>query len=135
MAYPQPNSNDCWTGSLKEMLSIYTLLQVNKLSTKSISLEEKDMAPEVQWSNWTSLGNPPNAELGRPYVQRNQDGRLEVFANGAGRIFNVWQIAPNGGWNDGWHTKDSPSPTIGIISHVVGKNADGRLEIFAIGDD
>jgi hypothetical protein len=31
MAYPQPNSNGCWTGSLKEMPSIYTLPQVNKL--------------------------------------------------------------------------------------------------------
>ena len=36
----------------------------------------------IQWSSWTSLGKPPETELGRPFAQRNQDGRLEVFAPG-----------------------------------------------------
>src|SRR5712692_10940495 len=90
------------------------------------------MAPEIQWSNWASLGKPPDTELGRPYAQRNQDGRLEVFASGAA---NIWQVVPNGGWSEGWHSKGSPSPNVGIIPHVIGTNADGRLEIFAVGDD
>jgi hypothetical protein len=93
------------------------------------------MSPEVQWSTWASLGRPPDVEIERACVQRNQDGRLEVFASGAGRIFNIWQVAPNGSWNEGWQSKDSPSATIAIVSHVVGTNADGRIEISAIGND
>ncbi len=89
----------------------------------------------IQWSSWALLGKPPETELGRPCAQRNQDGRLEVFAIGLGGIFNISQVAPNGGWRDGWRNKDSPSSNVRITSHVVGRNADGRQEIFALGDD
>jgi hypothetical protein len=89
----------------------------------------------VQWSNWASLGKPQETELGRPCAQRNQDGRLEVFAIGLGGIFNICQVVPNGGWRDGWLSKDRPAPNVRIRSHVVGTNADGRQEIFALGDD
>ena len=51
------------------------------------------MANEVQWSNWESLGKPKETELRRPFVQQNQDGRLEVFAPGLGGIFNIAQVA------------------------------------------
>jgi hypothetical protein len=89
----------------------------------------------IQWSSWASLGRPLETELSRPFVQRNQDGRLEVFALGQGEIFNISQVSPNGGWRDGWRSKGSPLSEVGIRSHVVGRNADGRLEIFAVGDD
>jgi hypothetical protein len=90
---------------------------------------------EIKWSSWESLGRPKETEIGRPFAQRNQDGRLEVFAVGAGAIFNISQVAPNGAWRDGWFSKGRPSSNVGIKSHVVGKNADGRLEIFAVGED
>jgi hypothetical protein len=93
------------------------------------------MANEVQWSNWESLGKPKETELRRPFVQQNQDGRLEVFALGLGGIFNIAQVAPNGAWRSNWLSKDRPSSNVEIKSHVVGRNADGRQEIFAIGDD
>jgi hypothetical protein len=48
------------------------------------------MDHDIQWSNWSSLGKPQETEIGRPFVQRNQDGRLEVFAIGSGGIFNIW---------------------------------------------
>src|SRR5262245_8488778 len=89
----------------------------------------------IKWSSWASLGKPPETEIGRPIVQRNQDGRLEVFAIGMGGIFNISQVAPNGGWREAWFSKDKPLATVGVKFHVVGRNADGRLEIFAIGDD
>jgi hypothetical protein len=89
----------------------------------------------IKWSSWESLGKPQEADIGRPFVQRNQDGRLEIFANGAGAIFNLSQVSPNGPWRDGWRSKGRPSAEVGIKSHVVGKNADGRLEIFAVGED
>ena len=90
---------------------------------------------DIQWSNWASLGKPQDTAIGRPFAQHNQDGRLEVFAIGQGGLFNIWQVFPNAGWAEGWHSKDRPSSKIGIKSHVVGRNADGRQEIFAVGDD
>jgi GR25 family glycosyltransferase involved in LPS biosynthesis len=70
-----------------------------------------------------------------PIAQRNQDGRLEVFVNGLGGIFNISQVTPNGDWRSDWLSGGRPSANIGIKSHVVGSNADRRLEIFAVGDD
>jgi hypothetical protein len=93
------------------------------------------MADKIPWSSWASLGNPPETELGRPFAQRNQDGRLEVFATGLGEVFNIAQLSPNGGWRNSWLNKGKPSSGAPIRSHVVGKNADGRLEIFAITGD
>jgi hypothetical protein len=89
----------------------------------------------MQWSNWASLSKPPATELGRPIAQRNQDGRLEVFALGQGEVFNISQVSPNGSWREDWRSKGRPSSEVGLRSHVVGRNADGRLEIFALGDD
>lgn len=89
----------------------------------------------IQWSKWESLGRPQETEVGRPFVQRNQDGRLEVFAIGPGGIFNIWQVFPNAAWHDGWLGLGKPSSKVRITSHVVGRNADGRQEIFALGDD
>lgn len=89
----------------------------------------------IQWSSWESLGKPQETELRHPFVQCNQDGRLEVFAIGLGGIFNIWQVFPNGAWHDGWLGLGKPSSKVSIRSHVVGRNADGRQEIFAVGDD
>jgi hypothetical protein len=89
----------------------------------------------ISWSKWASLGKPAETEIGRPFVQRNQDGRLEVFTVGGGKIFNLSPISANGPWRNGWRSKGRPSSNVGIRSHVVGRNADGRLEIFAVGED
>lgn len=89
----------------------------------------------IRWSSWESLGRPQETEIGRPFAQRNQDGRLEVFAVGGSEIFNIPQIVPDGGWRDSWRAKGRPSSDVAIKLHAVGRNADGRQEIFAIGDD
>jgi hypothetical protein len=89
----------------------------------------------IKWSSWKSLGRPAETEVGRPVVQRNRDGRLEVFAGGRGRLFHIWQVAPNGGWLDRWLSEGTPSPHVGALAHVVGTNADGRQELFAVGED
>lgn len=89
----------------------------------------------IKWSGWESLGKSREADIGSPFVQRNQDGRLEVFAIGLGKIFNRAQVAPNGGWVADWRDKSSPSPSVHIRLHVVGRNADGRQEIFAVAED
>src|ERR1700756_57821 len=89
----------------------------------------------IKWSDWASLGKPDQTAIGSPFVQRNQDGRLELFVNGAGTIFNLPQLHPNGQWREEWRAKGMPLPTVRVKFHAVGSNADGRLEIFAIGDD
>jgi hypothetical protein len=93
----------------------------------------------VKWSDWASRGKPHQTAIGSPFVQRNQDGRLELFVNGAGDasgiIFNLPELVPNGGWREEWLVKGTPLPTVVVKFHAVGRNADGRLEIFAMGDD
>jgi hypothetical protein len=89
----------------------------------------------IEWSQWASLGKPKTTKIGNPFVQSNQDGRLEVFGVGTGALFNIWQLFPNAGWQESWAEKGKPSPNVGIKSHVVGRNADGRQEIFAVGGD
>lgn len=90
----------------------------------------------VSWAGrWESLGRPQETELGRPVAQHNQDGRLEVFATGRGEIFNIAQLFPNAGWRDSWRNKGSPSLKVEVKKHLVGRNADGRQEIFVVGGD
>jgi hypothetical protein len=89
----------------------------------------------IRWSKWASLGKPPETELSRPFVQHNQDGRLEVFALGRDEIFNIAQVFPNAGWREHWLNKGKPSSAVSILSHVVGRNSDGRQELFALAED
>jgi hypothetical protein len=93
----------------------------------------------IKWSSWASLGKPAETEIGRPFVQRNQDGRLEVFALGRGEasdtpklgeVFNISQVSPNGAWRKDWRSKGRPSSQVGLTSHVVGRNADGRGDFW-----
>lgn len=87
----------------------------------------------VSWSQWATLGQPQQP-LHMPFVQNNHDGRLEVFALGAGEVFAIWQLFPNAGWASGWLCHGE-LPGAEVRALVVGNNADGRQEIFALGDD
>ncbi|GAB3669435.1 hypothetical protein GCM10027589_36940 [Actinocorallia lasiicapitis] len=76
-------------------------------------------------------GNPPAVR--RPYASgrvvsgRSADGRLEVFAAGAGGVHHAWQTAPNGGWSP-WENLGGPqNAQLAIVP-----NNDGRLELFAL---
>src|SRR5207253_1613234 len=61
------------------------------------------VAPNVGWDGWESLGKPRDAafpepkdrDLSNPLVRKNSDGHLEVFAPGNGAFCNRWQEAPN----------------------------------------
>jgi hypothetical protein len=91
----------------------------------------------IKWSKWEAL--PPLSEniLSKPFVQQNQDGRLEVFAIARGEIFNLAQVNRNGGWRNFWSSKGRPASitNANLRSYQVGRNADGRQEIFALADD
>jgi acylphosphatase len=93
--------------------------------------------PNGVWSNWTTLGNPPNANVqSAPSVSKNQDGRLEAFnICSDGALWHIWQITPGGVWGS-WDSLGMPSNSV-ILSAgpSVVENTDGRLEVFVGGLD
>ena len=107
------------------------------------------------WSGWgNSLGAPSvgiappvinGADIAQYYagavVASNADGRLEVFLLGNDlNIWHIWQTAPNGTWS-AWQTLGSPTTAGGspILNYrgrwQIGKNSDGRVELFVAGTD
>ena len=90
--------------------------------------------PNDGWSDWASLGSSEDSTDALT-VAANADGRLEVFASGSyGALWHIWQ-APNDGWSD-WASLGRPQavvpPSSYLLSPVaVGRNQDGRLEVFA----
>src|SRR5437764_14713936 len=86
----------------------------------------------MAWTGWASLGGQLSG--GTPSVARNADGRLEVFADGQGtaglEVHHIWQTAPGGGWS-AWGSLGAPPPGDVLGAIDVGRNADGRLEVFA----
>ena len=84
--------------------------------------------PAGAWSDWASEGGALTSDI---VVERNADGRLELFVRGTDNaVWHKWQIAPNSSWS-GWASEG------GVItsSITVGRNADGRLELFVRGTD
>jgi hypothetical protein len=84
------------------------------------------------WSAQYSLGRPGSSAVASPAVASNLDGRLEVFAVAAdGGLWHSWQTTPSGTWS-GWSSLGPPAPSGSNLAPVVARNADGRLEVFAI---
>ena len=81
------------------------------------------------WSAWDNL----DGDIG-PHsltVGQNQDGRLEVFAvNTQGALHHIWQVSPGAGWSS-WSSLGSPAGLEVSQQLAVGRNQDGRLELFA----
>jgi acylphosphatase len=91
--------------------------------------------PALNWSGWASFGGTCTSF---PVVGLNRGGPLnnclEVLVIGndfpAHHMYHLWQLTPGGGWS-GWTSLGgyiSPDPSLG-------QNQDGRLEVFAIGND
>ncbi|HTD15677.1 MAG TPA: hypothetical protein VK673_10875 [Chthoniobacterales bacterium] len=94
-------------------------------------------APSSGWSNWASLGKPACTTLtDSAVVASNADGRLEVFAQGADHaLWHIWQTTPNGDWSK-WFSQGQPPNSGGIQGSLcLAPSQDGRLELFAIGND
>jgi hypothetical protein len=87
-------------------------------------------SPGGTWSAWNNFGLPGGSRatsgLG---VGQNADGRQEVFAAvPGGEVWHIWQTAPNSAWS-GWSSLGG-EPYFEVI---VGRNQDGRLEVFVEG--
>lgn len=97
-------------------------------------------SPSNGWSGWSAL---PAPQLGIPVwgllgASNNADGRIEVFSIGSdGMLWHIWQTSPNNGWS-GWEcllNGPGGSAMNGDQHPSVGRNADGRLEVFLVGGD
>ncbi len=89
------------------------------------------------WSNWTNLGKPPGLTIS-PLLATGQllNGSIVVFAlTSSGEIFEIWQQTVNdeNSWSQ-WTTLGKPAG-VNISRPAVSRNLDGRLELFAEGDD
>jgi len=95
------------------------------------------VAPNIGWSLWESLGKPEGRDLSDPLVQENADGHLEVFAPGNGAFCNRWQEAPNSSiWrHQGWNEKPQPKPEVKLTWLEAALNFERRLEVLALGND
>lgn len=96
------------------------------------------------WIGWSSLGKPSSIlYFDNPTIFNNKDGRLEVFATGytmgtlspymGGELWHISQSKPSKGPWTTWKNLGSPSKKIKINKLGVGRNKDGRLEVFATG--
>jgi hypothetical protein len=93
-------------------------------------------APSNGWSDWSSFGIPSGVNLlGTMAVAASADGRLEFFAPGVdGALYHLWQTAPSNGWSD-WSSFGTP-PGVQLLGvPAVAPSADGRLELFVVGED
>lgn len=96
--------------------------------------------PSNGWSGWASLGAPPDDFSGPLVLGANADGRLELFApeafaGGDQEIWHRWQRAPGGQWV-AWSSLGSPGgELLPDPPPVLGRNADGRLELFVVAGD
>lgn len=90
----------------------------------------------TKWSNWQTLFSPREAEgINDPFVIVNKDGRLQVFVlGGDGALWHIYQKKPNALLADDWGNWDSLGGKL-QSKPVVGRNKDGRLEVFVRGTD
>jgi Pro-kumamolisin, activation domain len=95
-----------------------------------------ETTPGGTWGAWTSLGKPSSVTLtDSAVVASNADGRLEVFAQAADQaLWHIWQETPNGKWST-WTSQGKPNSGGIQGSLALAASLDGRLELFAIGND
>jgi hypothetical protein len=92
------------------------------------------------WSPWLSHGQPPDAGQLWLLLAEDATDRLALFAGvatpgAATERFHTWylpQSAPNGAWSTWQLLTDYPDPSQPYVLQAVGRNADGRLEAFAV---
>jgi GH25 family lysozyme M1 (1,4-beta-N-acetylmuramidase) len=84
--------------------------------------------PGGAFTSWFQMGS--SAGVTNLVVVTNTDGRMEVFGIKGGTVWHDYQSTAGGAWH-GWGSHG------GIVKagYAVGRNGDGRLEIFGVGTD
>ena len=110
-------------------------LEVFYLDASGTLQHDWQLAPGGKWNGAEALVSPDGspAKALAVAVASNADGRLEVFYVGADRdLHHDWQLTPNGDWN-GRERLGGPCLESGSGAVTVGRNQDGRLEVFYLG--
>jgi hypothetical protein len=96
----------------------------------------QDAGSTSGWSDWASLGSPPGQFMSALDVGQDADGRLEAFTRvglmSSGVSWHLWQDPASATAWSGWDNLGSPPGGVGAHLLVVGRNGDGRLELFAL---
>jgi hypothetical protein len=93
------------------------------------------------WSAWSPWQGAGVRGVGRLAVQRDATGRLQVFARVAASPLvqahdTLWRVRQSGKANPAWQAWTPLGGPGGVLGDpVVGRNADGRLEVFCRGAD
>ncbi|MGW1616629.1 tectonin domain-containing protein [Streptomyces sp. NPDC002285] len=85
----------------------------------------QNSAGSVEWASWTPFGGSFTAVA----AEINTDGLVEVFGVKNGQISYRKQTAPN---SEMWSDWTLMADTSYVTSVAVARNADGRLELFAV---
>ena len=93
--------------------------------------------PSGPWPRWWVHDGPPNGVHSAPAAGLNQDGRIEVFVieSDSHYLWSQPQTGPSNGWAQQWSGFGAPSGIALVGSPGVGRNADGRQAVFAVGKD
>jgi predicted acylesterase/phospholipase RssA len=85
-----------------------------------------------QWTEWEHRGGIITSNLA---VTRNLDSRLEVIVRGnSNDLWTKWQTGDSV-WNEGYGPLGQPQGVYFVADPVAAINADGRIEVFAVGND
>jgi acylphosphatase len=94
--------------------------------------------PNAAWSSIVSLGNPGNPlnAVFAVSVGNLPDGRMQVFVSGNGAIYTIYKLTTslNSAWSN-WTSLGSPGSELAFFGPSVGYLPDGRMQIFAMGND
>jgi hypothetical protein len=109
-------------------------LQVASIGTDNQVWQIVQTSAGGGWGGWASLGAAPKVGFSVARLGQDADGRLEVFAVGRTlpQVDTVWhnrQIFPGGPWL-AWSDLGHPTGTGQLTGVAVGRNVDGRLDIF-----
>ncbi len=106
-------------------------LQLFGISTNQILVSNRQRTPGGDWTGWRTVNTTPI--MPGYVVGQNANGRLEIFARLVGSnedIFHLWQNRRGRSWTDAWVDMGGAGSNPRL---AVGRNSDGRLQLFAIG--
>jgi hypothetical protein len=114
-------------------------LEVFTLDSQGAIWHTRQIAPNGHWNPWTLVAHPPNNQVSADSQMEtivNDDGLLEIFIFDAqGGTWNIWQTSHGSGWSQ-WASLGNPfGTTQEPVRFNVARNADGHLELFALGND
>lgn len=111
-------------------------LEVFAIGTDKVIHHIAQTAPNNGWSSWASFGTPSGFGISPTTVAVGQetDGRLTVFTAGTGlpSLSAVQQTTPGNGWSAWMSIANSEILAPMVDALVVGRNQDGRLQVFVI---